>query len=172
MTDILAKLRAEWNRFVRWFKGQEIQPVKPPEPEPNEQEPVVIPPTNGIVYNDGAKATDKQIGGEIWMANWNRMNIRLYANAGEAKAAGVRSTGPWYPIAHEVMPGDAIILYKTVQGCEITARDFTSRASGQKYRFEGFFVDGLGKIFVRTAILKLTDEQMHGAVLACWGTIK
>jgi hypothetical protein len=131
--------------------------------------PVVKPePVGAVKYTAGSKAQDE--GGEIWLTNWNRMNIRVHVNPGEFRQLGIPAAGPWYPMNMAKAPADAVTLIKTESGCTITAKDFVS-TSGQRYHVEGFRADGIGQ-FTAGGTLTLTQAQMHGAVFVWLASVE
>ena len=119
-------------------------------------------------YSSGSKSTDG--GPEIWLSNWQRMNIRVHVNPGEFRALGIKSAGPWYPMDMSKAATDAVVLTKTDDGCTITAKDFIS-TTGQAYHVEGFRADGVGT-FTAGKVLKLTPQQMRGAVFVWLASVK
>jgi len=120
-------------------------------------------------YSSGAKSTE--YGEEIWIHNWNRLNVRIHANAGELKGEGIPTQGPWYPILATVIPQGTVTLLKTTDGCALTARDFVS-SSGQAYRFEGWRCDGLGVKMQKVYMVTLSAPQMYGACFAWYSTVE
>jgi hypothetical protein len=131
--------------------------------------PVAKPEPVGVIkYTAGSKTQDE--GGEIWLTNWNRMNIRVHVNPGEFRALGIKSAGPWYPMDMAKAPAGAVTLTKTESGCTITAKDFVS-TSGQRYHVEGFRADGIGQ-FTAGNTLTLTQAQMHGAVFVWLASVE
>lgn len=138
--------------------------VKPDAPV----DPQAILPLDASAYNNGNKTADK--GPEIHVHNWHAMNIRIHANSGEFKNAGIPARGQWYPIAKHAWDGH-IKWTKTDTGARFEASDFVA-PSGQAYRFEGWRGDYNQAKIQKFRVVEITNAQMRGAIFACYSTVK
>ena len=129
-----------------------------------------IPPDPSVKYNGGNEKDDGGFEYEIWQHNWHGMNIRVHANPGEGRIAGIPIAGKWYPINMSIMPKDIVTMTRTATGATFTAKDFTA-PSGQKYRIAAMKADGLGTVD-KVRRLDLPESKFGGAVLIWYATIE
>ena len=129
-----------------------------------------IKPDPSVKYNGGNEKADGGFEYEIWIANWHGMNIRVHANPGEGRIAGIPIAGKWYPINMSIMPKDIVTMTRTATGATFTAKDFTA-PSGQRYRIEAMKADGIGTVD-KVRRLDLPESKFGGAVLIWYATIE
>ena len=140
--------------------------VTPPADKPA----TTILPDPTVKYNGGNEAADGGFEYEIWQHNWHGMNIRVHANPGEGRIAGIPIAGKWYPINMSIMPKDIVTMTRTATGATFTAKDFTA-PSGQRYRIEAMKADGIGTVD-KVRRLDLPESKFGGAVLIWYATIE
>jgi hypothetical protein len=113
-----------------------LPPIVNPPVKPDPQGNVPIGAFTGR-YIEGDEA-DK--GGSDIHKRWGRTNLRLYNYGASVRKAGIPAKGPWYYFDASVIP-EGSFTYREENGDAIlVGKDFTSKRTKIRYRFEGFHI--------------------------------
>jgi hypothetical protein len=139
--------------------------VKPVEPGGN----VAIVTDPAVKYIGGDKR-DKG-GGEIHKI-WGRTNLRIYNDGGSLRKAGIPVANTWFYIDPAVIP-EGSFTYRT-EGIDaiLTGKDFTSKRTGNRYRFEGFHIGKEGMPLRRFSTFRVPIAELGSeATIWNWSTV-
>lgn len=160
-------------RALLELRGETVPTAVPDAPVlPASADPYMVPIVvdTSVRYVDGNKG-DK--GNEILVDNAGGFNVRIHCNAGRLREHGVPASDAWYPLARDVVPEDAFDWSRGPNGTLLVhGKDFTSKHTGQKYRFEGFhFGENEQAPFWRYSTYRFPSNECRGALIYNWASV-